>query len=161
VYCTTSFKEIPSSHIHLDNQVAELDWSIQKLQERRREVVVLRNSLAPIARLPSETLIHIFWLCVESEREADLHSMDFLPFLCYTWISHICHAWRKVAFDTPLLWTHPLFSCPEIAEAMTTRAMDLPLTINCGLDDISLSSVIPILQARPIHSLSLVGVARC
>jgi hypothetical protein len=59
-----------------------------------------------------------------------------------------------------LYFGHPLFSCPEMAEAMTTRAMDLPLTINCWLDDISLSSVIPILQARPIRSLSLVGVAR-
>jgi hypothetical protein len=123
-------------------------------------VTVLRNSLASIASLPSETLIRIFWLCIESEREAGLKSLDVFSFRCYTWIGHICHAWRTIALDTPLLWTHPLFLCPEMAEAMTTRAMDLPLTIKCGLDVISLSSVIPILQARPIRSLSLVGVAR-
>jgi hypothetical protein len=158
--CTTSFKDTPNTSHLIDDQVTELDWAIQKLQHRRRELSTRRNLLAPIARLPLETLVRIFWLCIESKCNRFSDLVDITSFRPYTWISHICRAWRNVSLDTPLLWTRPLFSRTPMTEAMVARAKGLPLTVKCNLTDSTLAFVSPVLQTQHFHSIALSGVSR-
>jgi hypothetical protein len=65
---------------------------------------------------------------------------------------------RKFALDTPSLWTHPLFSRTEVAEAMTSRAKDLPLTVKCNLTPSGLKAVVSVLQTRPLRFVFLSGI---
>ena len=80
----------------------------------------LRNLLAPISRLPPELLSTIFCYvqhAAANELEDNIAADGLEPFddpFKYPWvkikdwikITRVCHAWREVAMNTSLLWSH-------------------------------------------------------
>ncbi|KAI0041441.1 hypothetical protein FA95DRAFT_694163 [Auriscalpium vulgare] len=65
-----------------------------------------RNSLLPVARLPTEILRDIFTLCSNIDRPW----MEAWPTTKMGWlaVTRICQRWRNIALEHPGLWTHVL-----------------------------------------------------
>ncbi|KAL5632253.1 hypothetical protein ACGC1H_000301 [Rhizoctonia solani] len=100
--------------------------------------------VAPIHRLPFETLVHIFIL-VSINR---CHKVDFVdghppgnPPQYPDCLAHVCSRWRQIALSSPYLWTHvdldPRLSSREglvnRTYNYTQRASMLPLDVH--IDD--------------------------
>jgi hypothetical protein len=82
-----------------------------------------RNALSPISTLPPEVFAAIFsLLCPSPDRNLDHH----LARLC---VSHVCHHWREIALNQPLLWSSVNFNTLTLAGAIEilARAKSLPL----------------------------------
>lgn len=110
----------------------------------QRDVLMLRmaNALVPIGRLPPETLIHIF-LCYQLVHQYPGHG-DFIPEAAisisesshYKWVpgvTHICHHWREVALEAPLLWTDVFItsgSCVDRLQTFLMRSKHAPLQLS-------------------------------
>lgn len=81
----------------------------------------------PIAKLPSELLSNIFLLCADEARDdTKLRSRPYFA------VSHVSKQWRLLARNTPLLWSSPDFSHPELALEMLGLSQDVPLFLNIG-----------------------------
>ena len=103
------------SHDHLrqaiDDEIFSLELSIRVLKYRR-------NALAPISRLPPETLAAIFsFLSIPANN---------LKWIC---VSHVCRQWRETALNYPRLWSHINLSKPAPAAIteILARAKMAPL----------------------------------
>jgi hypothetical protein len=120
---------------HVLLQLKELELHAQnehhKLAQLRDYVTCLR---APIRKLPSEILQHIFCLCVKSK------GLPFHLWLAALYISHVCFRWREVALATSDLWrtilvhtgwlTETHASSEEtITKAFLERSGGLPLSV--------------------------------
>ncbi|KAJ6592369.1 hypothetical protein B0H19DRAFT_1010076 [Mycena capillaripes] len=70
------------------------------------------NARLAVSRLPPEIVAEIFLLMCE-------HS-----FAEYSWIacSHVCLSWRRIALDTPLLWSHVVFKSRPWVSACLQRS---------------------------------------
>ncbi|KAJ7478733.1 hypothetical protein B0H11DRAFT_2028485 [Mycena galericulata] len=83
------------------------------------------NAKLPISRLPPDIVAEIFLLMCE-------HS-----FAEYSWIacSHVCLAWRRIALDMPLLWSHVVFKSHAWVSACLQRSKSslLIVTADTGL----------------------------
>ncbi|KAH9023090.1 hypothetical protein EDB85DRAFT_2293007 [Lactarius pseudohatsudake] len=109
----------------IDAEIKSLEASIQALRYRR-------NALAPISSLPTEvvtaifTFLHIpvtlasFTLGEQPTRSEQL-----------AWLraAHVCHQWREIALNLPLLWNHVDFTIVSSAGAaeILSRAKRAPL----------------------------------
>ncbi|TFK71281.1 hypothetical protein BDN72DRAFT_469537, partial [Pluteus cervinus] len=81
---------------------AKIDEEILLLRERIRKLSAMRNSLAPVASLPSEILDKIFGLAqTKLDKEVGKSTVDGKIML---WITRVCRQWRSIALDNPLLW---------------------------------------------------------
>ncbi|KAF9477333.1 hypothetical protein BDN70DRAFT_881301 [Pholiota conissans] len=98
------------------------------LAERR----TAQNALAPISSLPVE----IFSLIFSWVRDAD--SDDFMQNeegysvpAPVTWIkvTHVCRLWRRIALDSPILWSRPTFRNVAWAAEMIRRSNQVGLSI--------------------------------
>ncbi|KIM52981.1 hypothetical protein SCLCIDRAFT_475561 [Scleroderma citrinum Foug A] len=135
----------PRLHCHSSAQVLEelqqgirdlegyqnfLESEIQKKQERLQQVRTslsqkitkakeLKNSLAPISRLPNEMLLVIFEELVSSPAPGNGKEM-----CAAMWVSHVSRRWRDVAVSSPRLWRHiwvgPQVG-PRVLEAYISR----------------------------------------
>ncbi|KAN0102366.1 hypothetical protein V8E52_005581 [Russula decolorans] len=77
---------------------------IKSLEESTRALKSRRNALAPISRLPPETLATIFaFLSASAWSERAVH---------LEWIraAHVCRRWREDALNYPRFWSHINFS---------------------------------------------------
>lgn len=77
---------------------------IKSLEESTRALKSRRNALAPISRLPSETLATIFTLLSASawdERPAHLE---------WVRVAHVCRRWREAALNHPRFWSYINFT---------------------------------------------------
>ncbi|KAF8066615.1 hypothetical protein FPV67DRAFT_1495705 [Lyophyllum atratum] len=85
------------------------------------------NELSLISRLPPELLATIF-MCTIGWSELD---RSRVPWFC---VSHVCSHWRRVALETPSLWSDIPLNCPRWAKEMMARSKMSPLTITvmCG-----------------------------
>ena len=81
-------REVIDDKIKVSNQVA------QELKYRH-------NSLAPISRLPHETLAEIFSLLSFPADE-----YECVPYMKWICVTHVCHRWREIALCFPYLWNH-------------------------------------------------------
>ncbi|KAH9046758.1 hypothetical protein EDB84DRAFT_1412823 [Lactarius hengduanensis] len=102
-----------------------MEASIQALRYRR-------NALAPISSLPTEvvttvfTFLHIpvtlasFTLGEQPTRSEQL---------AWLRVAHVCHQWREIALNHPLLWNHVDFTIVSSAGAaeILSRAKRVPL----------------------------------
>ncbi|TFK61267.1 hypothetical protein BDN72DRAFT_965270 [Pluteus cervinus] len=84
----------------------QIDEEILLLQNRLQTLKRTRNSLLPISTLPREILTEIF-LLASTAHEDGLIASEWVPKM-----SWVCHSWRTLALDNPLLWT-------EIGEALS------------------------------------------
>ena len=112
----------------IDDELKSLEKSAQALKFRR-------NALAPISRLPPETIATIFTFlslpgdCVQilaGEEQGD-----------FAWlrVSHVCHRWREIALNQPRLWSHIDFTTLTV-EGVTevlSRSKMAPLELHANL----------------------------
>ncbi|KAJ7473788.1 hypothetical protein B0H11DRAFT_1336314 [Mycena galericulata] len=128
-------------------QITEMRMNLMRLEREElhatRHIERCEFALAPIRRIPTEILQHIF-LCY-----ADLLG-DNPPCIDVkggVWIlGHICSYWRAVALSTPDLWTACAFSCyphkrprgccdaPSLVRTWFERAGRRPLSIRFNCD---------------------------
>ena len=89
-----------------------IDDEIHALKHRR-------NALAPISSTPADIIAVIFF-----HLRSD--NADIQVILRAT---HVCHDWRKIALDRPLLWSHIDFTTitPAGATEVLARAGTVPL----------------------------------
>ncbi|TFK63390.1 hypothetical protein BDN72DRAFT_963959 [Pluteus cervinus] len=85
----------------LEAAYEKLDEEIAWLQSRLSSLCTLRNSLAPISKLPVELTSKIF---AHTQRDGLVLSMkaDLRSRLLISWV---CRRWRDIALTTPNLWT--------------------------------------------------------
>ncbi|KAK7048198.1 F-box domain-containing protein [Favolaschia claudopus] len=78
----------------LDSQIATL---IELREEERLSLVAMHYSIAPIRSVPVELLAHIFVQAVSLDKGN--HFKEVMQ------IAQVCVHWRRVALNTPKLWT--------------------------------------------------------
>ncbi|KAJ6503858.1 hypothetical protein C8R45DRAFT_861405 [Mycena sanguinolenta] len=83
-----------------------------------------RDGKLAITRLPPELLAQTFLLVCEASELGD-----------YSWVvcSHICSYWRRIALDTPVLWSHLVFTSAEWVRRCISRSKSSPLIIEAAL----------------------------
>jgi F-box-like len=112
----------------LDNDIESLEVSIRALKSRR-------NSLAPISRLPPETMATIFSF-VSSPGIPILPSPNAKPDrLVWLRVAHVCHLWREIALNQPRFWSHIDFAVLTSAGTaeMLVRAKTAPLFLEAEI----------------------------
>jgi hypothetical protein len=102
------------------------------LEESLRALRLRRNLLAPILSLPPEVFAIIFSFLhvhVTSETFSRSKKIEQLDPLALFSASHVCHHWREIALNHPLLWTHIDFTAFTSAGAaqILARAKKAPL----------------------------------
>ena len=116
----------PNSREHLrqaiDDEIKSLEGSIRALRHRR-------NELAPISSLPTELIEAIFSLLREPGTLPP-STLDGKPdHLALLRVAHVCHHWREITLNQPLLWSHVDFTTVTSAGAteILARAKTVPL----------------------------------
>ena len=101
-----------------------IDDEIKVHEQAAQELKYRRNALAPISRLPPETLIEIFSLLPIPTDE-----YERVPYLARIRVTHVCHRWREVALYSPSLWNHINFTKLTLAglTEILARAKTSPL----------------------------------
>jgi hypothetical protein len=111
----------------IDAEVESLEESIQALKESIRTLKLRRNAHSPISSLPPEVFATIFsFACLPGipspggKRDHNLARIH---------VSHVCHQWREIALNQPLLWSHVDFTTLSLTGAtkMLVRAKSFPL----------------------------------
>jgi hypothetical protein len=115
-----------------------IDAEIQSLgasgSESVRELKLRRNALSPISSLPPEIFTAIFsFLCLPALRRSDVIVHEHTRFD----LSHVCHQWREMALNQPLLWSEVDFSRLSLACAteILARAKTVPLYLKARVPD--------------------------
>ena len=130
-----------------------IDAEIKSLEESIRALRIHRNALAPISSLPPEVLAAIFSLLCSSPGIP----LDGKPDQNITqiYVSHVCHQWREIILNQPLLWSHVDFTTLSSAgvSAVLLRSKSLPLYLEGMMssrrwDDVRLSTFQEELQAH-------------
>jgi hypothetical protein len=96
-------------------QAIRIDAEIKSLEESVRASVRTlrrrRNALAPISSLPIELIADIFSLLRLPDTSLALPILDVKnKQLAWMRVAHVCHQWREIALNTPLLWRHVDFA---------------------------------------------------
>ena len=89
-----------------DHRRKAFDDEIKASEKVIRELKYCRNALAPISRLPPETLAEIFSLLSFSAGDYEY----IVPGLEWISVTHVCHRWREIALCSPYLWNHINFT---------------------------------------------------
>ena len=109
----------------IDDQIKSLEVSIQELRPLRHR----RNELAPISSLPTEVIGAIFSLL-------RVPTLDGKPdHRAWLRVAHVCHHWREIALNQPLLWSHLDFTAVSSAGAVEilARAKKVPLHLKANV----------------------------
>ncbi|KAE9388040.1 hypothetical protein BT96DRAFT_740767, partial [Gymnopus androsaceus JB14] len=128
----------------LDSEIARLQGILDGLSSSRAQIKQYidahQSLMSPVRQIPSETLSEIFVWCLPSvdSDTYSVRSLDEAPLLLTT----ICRDWRRVAIQTPLLWTslhihHALNITAEVFDRRTKginlwleRSASLPISIS-------------------------------
>jgi hypothetical protein len=104
-----------------------IDAEIKSLEESIRALKLHRNALSAVSSLAPEVLAVIFsFLCSPGIPSLGGKPDQTLAQLC---VSHVCHQWREIILNQPLLWGHVNFttlSSAGITEVLL-RSKSLPL----------------------------------
>ncbi|THU78881.1 hypothetical protein K435DRAFT_603695, partial [Dendrothele bispora CBS 962.96] len=96
-----------------DTEIAQLETAISILKHKRARleghIAKFRSLLSPIRRLPPEILSLIFILRCEGFGNS-FNSVEHYIDLPAVVLSQVCTGWRKVASDTPSIWSDLDFS---------------------------------------------------
>jgi hypothetical protein len=117
---------IPSQENSRERLQQAIDAEIKALEESTgiRALRLRRNALSPISTLPPEVFTAIFSLLCPSS--PDINPDHHLARLC---VSHVCHHWREISLNQPLLWSNVNFNTLRLAGAIEilARAKSVPL----------------------------------
>ncbi|KAF9029848.1 hypothetical protein BDZ89DRAFT_697397 [Hymenopellis radicata] len=114
----TRLDELYSQTEAYDNEIARVRKMLDMLLTNRRGVNncidVYESLSAPIRRLPVDVLIHIFReaLCFDvgaSHSFTDLFNDKTRAVTTPLRLAKVCHLWRGIIFQNPLLWTHQAY----------------------------------------------------
>jgi hypothetical protein len=120
----------PYSEDALSTLQQAIDAEIKSLGGIRRDTIralkLRRNALSPISSLPPEVFAAyspfvLTWYIITGWKP-DHH-------LARLRVSHVCHQWREIALNQPLLWSHVDFTTLSLAGAteILVRAKSVPL----------------------------------
>jgi hypothetical protein len=112
---------------NIDAEVESLEESIRALKESIRALNLRRNAHSPISSLPPEVFAAIFSFACLPGIPSLGGKLDHN--LARIHLSHVCHQWREIALNQPLLWSHVDFTTLSLAGAteMLVRAKSVPL----------------------------------
>jgi hypothetical protein len=91
------------------------------------------NTLSPVSSLHPELFAAIFsFLCLPGASSLDGEPDHHLERLR---VSHVCHQWRQIALNLPLLWSHVDFNTLSLAGAaeILFRAKSVPLYLDASI----------------------------
>ena len=135
---TNKLAELKASLIVPKHELSRLDSEIARLQEimdslsssraQIKQYIDAHESLmSPVRQIPPETLSEIFVWCLPSMNSDtySVRSLDEAPLILTT----ICRDWRRIAIQTPLLWTslHIYHPSDITAEAFARRTKGITL----------------------------------
>ena len=108
-----------SSHKSLQQAI---DLENKSLEESIRALKSRRNAYSAVSSLPPELFAAIFSiLCLPGTSslagKAEFHLAQL--------VSHVCHQWREIILNQPLLWSHVNFTTLSAAEILV-RAKSTP-----------------------------------
>jgi hypothetical protein len=133
-----------------------IDAEIKSLEQSIRTLRFRRNALAPISSLPTEVFAAIFSFLRLPGTPALAGEPD--SHLAWLNVTHVCHRWREIALNDPLLWRHIDFTNTTLAGAaeMLTRAKKAPLHLEARVtgqpqDDARFSAFEQALQSQVSH----------
>ncbi|KAL0066323.1 hypothetical protein AAF712_006581 [Marasmius tenuissimus] len=117
-------------------EIAAIDDQISTTfeQETLQLLNSRRNSLIPIAYLPTEVLSRVFSCHVEELRPSQMTD-DFPNELRsitpndWLWFAQVCQHWRTVALGTATLWSTPDFRFRKLSLEMVKRSKPAPLNV--------------------------------
>ena len=146
----------PSKANPREFQRQTIDAEIKSLEQSIRALRFRRNTLAPISSLPTEVFGAIFSLLRLPGTPALTGEPDH--HLAWLSVTHVCHQWRSIALNDPLLWRHIDFTNITLdgAAEMLTRAKKAPLHLQARVtgqpqDDARFNAFERALQSRVSH----------
>ena len=100
-----------------------IDEEINSSEEFTRTLKSRRNALAPISRLPPETLAAIFSFLPSSTWNKGAGHFEWIR------VAHICRRWRETALNHPRFWSYINFTklTPAAVAEILARAKMAPL----------------------------------
>ncbi|KAK7060157.1 hypothetical protein VNI00_000921 [Paramarasmius palmivorus] len=113
----------------IDRVIADDLAIINRATLRIREHRTLRNTIAPINRLPNELLSTIFRYQAARLSPVLMRNRDGEGQRGWIAVTHVCRHWREVSLSTPTLWATPDLTHPTLALEMLRRSKQVPLTI--------------------------------
>jgi hypothetical protein len=134
-----------------------IDDEINSWAESTRALRSRRNALAPISRVPPETLAAIFSFLSPSWNKEAGH-------LAWMHVAHVCRRWRETALNHPHLWSYINFAklTPAGVAGILARAKMAPLHLEADVTQWSVAQFDVFekhLEAHMshIHHLSICG----
>jgi hypothetical protein len=130
-----------------------IDAEIKSLEESIRVLKLHRNALSAVSSLAPEILAAIFsFLCSPGIPSLGGTPDQNIAQLC---ISHVCHQWREIILNQPLVWSHVDFTTLTSAgiTEVLLRSKSLPLYLEGRIssrrwDDVRLGTLQEELQAH-------------
>jgi len=122
---------IEDSHEHLRRAI---DDELESLEKTTRTLKHRRNTLAPISRLPPETIAIIFSFLSLPREYMRLLTGDKQDILAWLRVSHVCHRWREIALNQPRFWSRIDFTTLTSAGAteLLSRSKMAPLELEAN-----------------------------
>lgn len=117
---------------HIRQHLAQ---EVEVLARSKADISARLNSLLPISRFPLEMLNHVFSLLVEIDPPTPIPAPEVIPQkprlgnLGWIGVTHVCRHWRKVALNSPLLWTSVIFVFPTASKDILRRSGSSPFAI--------------------------------
>ncbi|KAF8882567.1 hypothetical protein BD779DRAFT_1648061, partial [Infundibulicybe gibba] len=131
-----------------EKNIPQIQTAIEDLEKRKAELLDListhKAAISPLRSFPPELLARIFTEFVAMAEWCGTSHQIFSPFL----LMAICSRWRRIALDTPRLWTR-ILGAPPMIDSWITRSKELPLDLEL---DLASSYSYPILKALIPHS---------
>jgi hypothetical protein len=100
--------------------VSSLDARISAARDELRALLVCRNSLAPIHRLPAESLLHVFQYVAEADPGVKVSNT----------IVSVCRQWRDLGLGYPFLWSYVYNTPTRAIDLQLSRSVGAPLTVS-------------------------------
>ncbi|KAH9988907.1 hypothetical protein BJV77DRAFT_1019111 [Russula vinacea] len=112
-----------------------IDDELESLEKTARALKLRRNALAPISRLPPETIAIIFSFLSLPREYVRLITGDKQDNLAWLRVSHVCHRWREIALNHPRFWSRVDFTTLTSAGAaeVLLRSKMAPLELEANL----------------------------
>ncbi|KAF8638216.1 hypothetical protein AX16_010562 [Volvariella volvacea WC 439] len=108
---------------HVETTRTNIDEEISLLERRLLQLRRLRNTLAPISRLPEDVMLRIM---------SELPPAKSAPPQSWIQFTYVCRQWRTISINYPLLWTR--FYIPHMSQSwiktFIDRSRSAPLAIN-------------------------------
>lgn len=112
-----------------------IDAELKSLEKSALALKLRRNALAPISRLPPETIVIIFSFLSLPRNYVQLLTGDEQDNLAWLPVSHVCRRWREIALNHSRFWSHIDFTALTLAGVTEVlfRSKMAPLELEADL----------------------------